>query len=408
MDNDTKFMQQLGVIGAQESTLNAYKGYAQAETSAYNAQVRSAHSVVEAVTGPIGGYALLPALKTFGTKALEQATGTSFEEITGSQALTALGAPIATLGRAIATNVALGGSGLSGATNADFAFGDDTSLGLEDTAVGASEAAGAAPAVQAGAAAGGAAEAAGGGAAAAAGGAEAAQQPIGSAIADMMSNYGGRLDAVQEAIGNLDEAGQAQLVSAMAQDADRFTAAGRDVTQDLGPSFEYAQSNETGLTLSQGRAFALAERHLPQVEEGAAEGADVAADTADTGAGAGAGAAADTAGAAALAPVAADAAGAAALAPAAVDAGAGAGEGLLSTVGSAVATGARAAAGATLDSLGAVGTALDAIPGGQLIGGLIGLGTILAGVFGHKHEHSVPRHDPNAPIVANVSTQFGV
>ena len=54
---------------------------------------------------------------------------------------------------------------------------------------------------------------------------------------------------------------------------------------------------------------------------------------------------------------------------------------------------------------------LDMIPGADVIGGLIGLGTILAGVFGHRHQEAMPnqnRHDPNAPVVQNVATQYGV
>lgn len=63
---------------------------------------------------------------------------------------------------------------------------------------------------------------------------------------------------------------------------------------------------------------------------------------------------------------------------------------------------------------GALGTATQASaafdwnPAGLAATAVLGLGTILAGVFGHKKEESVPRHSPDQPTVANVSTQFGV
>lgn len=63
---------------------------------------------------------------------------------------------------------------------------------------------------------------------------------------------------------------------------------------------------------------------------------------------------------------------------------------------------------------GALGTATQASaafdwnPVGLAATAVLGLGTVLAGVFGHKKEESVPRHSPDQPTVANVSTQFGV
>lgn len=73
----------------------------------------------------------------------------------------------------------------------------------------------------------------------------------------------------------------------------------------------------------------------------------------------------------------------------------------------AAALGGEEAAGGGYAALGAVGEALGDLALGP-VGLLVGVGTILAGVFGHKKDEAIPRHDPNNTEVANLSTQFGV
>lgn len=80
-------------------------------------------------------------------------------------------------------------------------------------------------------------------------------------------------------------------------------------------------------------------------------------------------------------------------------------------IGGAADAAAGAADSAIVGSVGAAtsaSTALDWNPVGLAVTAVLGLGTVLAGVFGHKKEESVPRHSPDQPTVANVSTQFGV
>ena len=61
-----------------------------------------------------------------------------------------------------------------------------------------------------------------------------------------------------------------------------------------------------------------------------------------------------------------------------------------------------------LGSATAASASADWNPIGLGVTAALGLATVLAGVFGHKQEESVPRHSPNQPLVANLSTQFGV